>query len=71
VRRIGLGLSTWAEQTPEQPDLFASGPSTPHPRLQRLDETLDAIREKFGEGALHRGLSRRSLPSGSGETGDG
>jgi DNA polymerase-4 len=59
VRLIGLGLSGWAEEVSEQPDLFAGEPLAPEPRIERLDATLDAIREKFGEGALHRGLSRR------------
>jgi len=42
-----------------QPDLFGTEPPEPHPEDQRLDETLDAIRRKFGKGYLQRGLSRR------------
>jgi len=59
VRLIGLGLSGWAEQGSMQPDLFGTEPPEPHPEDQRLDETLDAIRRKFGKGYLQRGLSRR------------
>ena len=38
-----------------------SGSEAPalHPQDERLDETLDAIRRKFGKGYLQRGLSRR------------
>jgi hypothetical protein len=56
---IGLGLSGWAEETPEQPDLFAAGPPAPHPRAERLDATLDAIRERFGAGSVRRGTVPR------------
>jgi DNA polymerase-4 len=59
VRLIGLGLSGWAEQGSMQPDLFGTEAPEPHPQDRRLDETLDAIRRKFGKGYLERGLSRR------------
>jgi DNA polymerase-4 len=59
VRLIGLGLSGWEEQGCVQPDLFGTEAPEPHPQDQRLDETLDAIRRKFGKGYLQRGLSRR------------
>jgi DNA polymerase-4 len=59
VRLIGLGLSGWEEQGYVQPDLFGADAPEPHPQDQRLDETLDAIRRKFGKGYLQRGLSRR------------
>jgi len=59
VRLIGLGLSGWEEQGCVQPDLFGTEAPDPHPQDQRLDETLDAIRRKFGKGYLQRGLSRR------------
>ncbi len=59
VRLIGLGLSGWEEEGGVQADLFGSEAPDPHPRDERLDETLDSIRRKFGTGYLQRGLSRR------------
>jgi DNA polymerase-4 len=59
VRLIGLGLSGWEAQDSVQPDLFGTEAPDPHPQDQQLDETLDAIRRKFGKGYLQRGLSRR------------
>jgi DNA polymerase-4 len=59
VRLIGLGLSGWEEERAVQGDLFGAEASEPHPRDQRLDDTLDAIRRKFGVGYLQRGLNRR------------
>jgi DNA polymerase-4 len=59
VRLIGLGLSGWEEEPGVQGDLFGTEASEPQPRDQRLDDTLDAIRRKFGVGYLQRGLSRR------------
>jgi DNA polymerase-4 len=59
VRLIGLGLSGWEEEGGVQADLFGSEAPDPHPRDERLDETLDSIRRRFGKGYLQRGLSRR------------
>jgi DNA polymerase-4 len=59
VRLIGLGLAGWEEGGGVQADLFGSDVSDPHPHDERLDETLDAIRRKFGKGYLQRGLTRR------------
>jgi len=59
VRLIGVGLSGWEDQGCVQPDLFGAETPDPHPQDQRLDETLDAIRRRFGKGYLQRGLSRR------------
>ena len=59
VRLIGLGLSGWEEEGGLQGDLFGTEASEPHPQDQRLDETLDAIRRKFGRGYVQRGLNRR------------
>jgi DNA polymerase-4 len=58
VRLIGLGLSGW-EEVGGQADLFGSEAPQPPPQDERLDETLDAIRRKFGRGYLQRGLNRR------------
>ena len=59
VRLIGLGLSGWEGEGGVQGDLFGTEEPEPHPQDRRLDETLDAIRRKFGKGYLQRGLSRR------------
>ena len=59
ARLIGLGLAGWEEEGGVQADLFGSQAPRPHPQDERLDETLDAIRRKFGKGYLQRGLSRR------------
>jgi DNA polymerase-4 len=59
VRLIGLGLSGWEEEGGLQGDLFGTEASEPHPKDQLLDETLDAIRRKFGRGYVQRGLNRR------------
>jgi DNA polymerase-4 len=59
VRLIGLGLSGWEVEPGVQGDLFSDEAPEAHPQDQRLDETLDAIRRKFGKGYLQRGLNRR------------
>ena len=59
VGLIGLGLSGWEGEGGVQGDLFGTEAPEEHPQDQRLDETLDAIRRKFGKGYLQRGLTRR------------
>jgi DNA polymerase-4 len=59
VRLIGIGLSRWPAQNPSQPDLFGhTHPSDPLPADARLTETLDSIRDRFGDGIIRRGLDR-------------
>jgi DNA polymerase-4 len=60
VRLLGLGLSRWEANAGVQRDLFDTNAPEPHRDQDRLDETLDAIREKFGRGYIQRGLNRRS-----------
>jgi DNA polymerase-4 len=60
VRLIGLGLSGWEAEGAVQQDLFGTDARDSNPQDQRLDETLDAIRRKFGKGYLQRGLGRRT-----------
>jgi len=51
VRLIGVGVSDFVEQGhPVQAQLFGSAQSD-----GRVDQTLDAIRERFGRGAARRG----------------
>jgi len=60
VRLIGLGISGWGEAgTGVQPDLFDTQVPESHPERERLDETLDAIHDRFGRGTIQRGRSRR------------
>ena len=59
TRLIGLGLSGWEAEGGVQQDLFGTDAPDPSPQDQRLDETLDAIRRKFGRGYVQRGLNRR------------
>jgi DNA polymerase-4 len=59
VRLIGVGLSGWQQQYAAQPDLFADQPVTGPQPERAVDRTIDRVREKFGPGALQRGLRRR------------
>ena len=59
VRLLGLGISAWGESGGAQQDLFASAAP---PAQERLDRTLDDIGEKFGQGAVQRGMSRGGRP---------
>lgn len=60
VRLIGLGISGWDEaDAGQQLDLFAAAAPEPPQAGERLDATLDAIRDKFGAGRIQRGLPRR------------
>lgn len=60
VRLIGLGISGWEADTGVQQDLFDTDAREFGPRQERLHETLDAIRERFGRGTIQRGLNRRT-----------
>ena len=60
VRLIGVSLSGWEPAAcPAQPDLFST--SEPQPSTlttEKLDRTLDAIRDKLGDGLIQRGVRR-------------
>jgi len=60
VRLIGVGLSGWEQASdPMQPDLFAHAPAYPPATPSaKLDQTLDAIREKLGDGLIRRGMTQ-------------
>lgn len=60
VRLIGLGLSGRETSSGLQHDLFGANTPAPPPKEERLDQTLDAIRQKFGRGYIQRGLNRRT-----------
>jgi DNA polymerase-4 len=60
VRLIGVGISGWDEaQLGVQQDLFDDSTPGPPPEQERLDATLDAIRDRFGRETIQRGLNRR------------
>jgi DNA polymerase-4 len=61
VRLIGVGISGWDEaQLGVQGDLFDTNTPDLSREQERLDVTLDAIRDKFGRGTIQRGLNRRN-----------
>jgi DNA polymerase-4 len=55
VRLIGVGVSGWEAGAGLQGDLFDAVEARPANEDERLDATLDAIRERFGEGYIQRG----------------
>lgn len=59
VRLLGLGLSGWEADTPLQGNLFGREAPRPPPQQERLEATLDAIRDRFGRGTIQRGLRHR------------
>jgi DNA polymerase-4 len=46
---------TTAEETYEQVDLFSAGAQQSDKRQEKLEQTVDAIREKFGSAAINFG----------------
>ncbi|VAW80219.1 DNA polymerase IV [hydrothermal vent metagenome] len=58
VRLIGVSLSSWQDNQPAQTDLFDIPGQ--HQGRQQLLETLDAVSEKFGDGLLQIGISRKA-----------
>jgi len=59
VRLIGVGVSQLSTGEGQQLSLFGQQEST---RRQQLDQAMDAIRDRFGEGAIGRG--RPTKPRG-------
>jgi DNA polymerase-4 len=53
VRLLGVGVSKLTTQDGSQRELFESGPSIGQ---SKLDQAVDAIRNRFGTGAIRRGI---------------
>ncbi len=53
VRLIGMGVSHLSPQVGRQLQLFEGAPAA-----SRLDQTVDRILDRFGNGAIHRGCGR-------------
>lgn len=55
LRQLGVQVTELASQPYEQYDLFSGISPEQYERRLRLDETVDALRDKFGEDILRRG----------------
>ncbi len=58
VRLIGVGISGWNDDQPEQADLFAA--QVQREDKQRVLNTIDDVSEKFGKGLLQVGVPHRT-----------
>jgi DNA polymerase-4 len=58
IRLIGVGIAGWENADNSTADLFGSAPAGVSATQDRLDQTLDAISNKFGRGTVQRGLHR-------------
>jgi DNA polymerase-4 len=64
VRLVGVGISAWMEAQTAQADLFAQPEREAKDR--RLLMTIDSVTERFGEGKLQVGISRKAGVKDSG-----
>ena len=58
VRLIGVGISGWNDDQPEQADLFAA--QVQREDKQRVLNTIDDVSEKFGKDLLQVGVPHRT-----------
>ena len=54
LRQLGVQATRLEEPQPRQLDLFAVGGAQQYARKAILDGTVDALREKYGEGVIRR-----------------
>ena len=58
VRLIGVGIAGWEKADKSTADLFGTVPNETLGTEDHLDQTLDAISNKFGRRMVQRGLRR-------------
>ena len=54
LRQLGVQMTMLTSQAYQQYDLFSGMSPVKYERKLRLDETVDALRDKFGEKVIHR-----------------
>lgn len=54
LRQLGVQMTMLTSQAYQQYDLFSGLSPVKYERKLRLDETVDALRDKFGEDVIHR-----------------
>ena len=54
LRQLGVQMTRLADEAYQQYDLFSGVSPVKYERKLRLDETVDALRDKFGEDIIHR-----------------
>jgi DNA polymerase-4 len=60
IRLLGVGVSGFGA-TPRQLDLLEDGSAGPDERRDRIDRTVDELRERFGDGAVGFGTRKAGL----------
>ncbi len=60
LRQIGVQITRLTEEPYQQYDLFSGMTPVQYERKLRLDETVDALRDKFGEEIIHRAKFSRN-----------
>lgn len=60
LRQLGVQITQLAKEPYQQYDLFSSLTPRQYERKLRLDETVDALRDKFGENVIHRAKFARN-----------
>ena len=55
LRQIGVQMTRLSREPYQQYDLFSGVSPEQYEKKMKLDETVDALRDKFGEDAIRRG----------------
>ncbi len=63
LRQLGVQMTRLTDEAYQQYDLFSGVSPVNYERKLRLDETVDALRDKFGESIIHRAKFARDPAS--------